>query len=48
VEKRGWNKDSSVGKFSEEKRLNEIPKQGIYVTYEGCRRPPVLLKERRH
>ena len=22
VEKRGWNKDSSVGKFSEEKRLN--------------------------
>ena len=35
-------------KFSGEKRLNKIPKQGIYVTYEGGRRPPILLKERRH
>ena len=48
VEKSGWNKDSSVGKFSEEKRLNKIPKQGINVTYEGRRRPPILPKERRH
>ena len=36
----------SAKKFSEEKRLNKIPKQGIYVTYEGRRRPPVLPKER--
>ena len=35
-------------KFSGEKRLNKIPKQGINVTYEGRRRPPVLPKERRH
>ena len=35
-------------KFSGEKRLNKIPKQEIYVTYEGRRRPPVLTKERRH
>ena len=27
-------------KFSGEKRLNKIPKQGIYVTYEGRRHPP--------
>ena len=46
VEKSGWNKDSSVGKFSEEKLLNKIPKQGINVTYvhspegEETLRPP--------
>ena len=35
-------------KFSGEKRLNKIPKQGIYVTYEGRRHPPVIPKERKH
>ena len=29
-------------------KANKIPRQGIYVTYIGCRRPPVLPKERRH
>ena len=35
MDKRGRNKDSSVGKFSEEKRLNKVPKQRIYITYKG-------------
>ena len=52
-----WNK---IGSFvvmwmdlesviqSEEKRLNKVPKQGIYITYKGRRHLPVLPKERRH
>ena len=41
MEKRGW-----ITWFTW--KANKIPRQGIYVTYIGRRRPPVLPKERRH
>ena len=44
----GHKESDMTERLSEEKRLNKIPKQGINVTYEGRRRPPVLPKERRH